>query len=298
MRSGSYASLLRGAHERLSSIEHHSIASPFATIEYAEHGEGYPVLVLHGIFGGFDAVQLTVDRWVGDGFRVVAPSRFGCLGSTLPADATVGDQADAYAMLLDALGIKRAAVVGFSAGTPSAMKFGLRYPDRTSALILISGHYPQKHYKIPRFLLRILYSDPVFWALKTCTPGLFGRICGTPKGFHASPAEQQALESVMEGLFPVKPRRPGAIFDTLVSEPDVDNFRLERLSVPTLMIHAADDALARYSTVQPAAARIPGARLVTIDRGGHLFLGAEAGVRREVGGFIARTTLQETPAGR
>jgi pimeloyl-ACP methyl ester carboxylesterase len=279
-------------------MEHTSIASPFVTIEYAEHGEGYPVLVLHGIFGGFDAVQLTVDPWVGDGFRVVAPSRFGCLGSTLPSDATVADQADAYAMLLDALGIERAAVVGFSAGTVSAMKFALRYPDRICALILISGHYPQKHYKVPRFLLRVLYTDRVFWALKTFTPRLFARICGTPKGFQASPAEQQALESVMEGLFPVKPRRPGAIFDTLVSEPDVDNFPLEKLSVPTLMIHAADDALARYATVPSAAARIPGARLVTIERGGHLHLGAQARVRQEVAGFLRAHLSQELSSGR
>jgi pimeloyl-ACP methyl ester carboxylesterase len=62
-------------------------------------------------------VHLTVDPWIGDGFRAVAPSRFGCLGSPLPPGATAADQADAYAVLLDALGIERAAVVGFSAGT-------------------------------------------------------------------------------------------------------------------------------------------------------------------------------------
>jgi pimeloyl-ACP methyl ester carboxylesterase len=150
----------------------------------------------------------------------------------------------------------------------------------------MSGHYPQKHYKLPELPLRLLYTDRVFWALKRFTPELLGRICGTPKGFCASPAEQQALESIMEGLFPIGPRRLGAIFDTLVSEPEVDNFPLEQLSVPTLMIHAADDALARYATVPPAAGRIPGARLVTIQRGGHLYLGAEARVRQEVAAFI------------
>jgi pimeloyl-ACP methyl ester carboxylesterase len=90
----------------------------------------------------------------------------------------------------------------------------------------------------------------------------------------------------MEGLFPIRPRARGAIFDTLVSEPEVDNFPLEQLSVPTLMVHAADDALARYQTAPAAAARIQGARLVTIPRGGHLYVGAEARVRQEVAGFI------------
>jgi pimeloyl-ACP methyl ester carboxylesterase len=293
----SYATLLRRAHQRLASIEHTSIDSPFGTIEYAERGEGHPVLVLHGIFGGFDAAYLTVDPWIGDGFHVVAPSRFGCLGSSLPPTATVSDQADAYAVLLDTLGIEQAAVVGFSAGTVSAIQFGLRHPDRITALVLMSGHYPQKHHKLPELPLRLLYTDRVFWALKTFKPELFGRICGIPKGFRASPAEQQALDWVMEGLFPIAPRARGAIFDTLVSEPEVDSFPLERLGVPTLMVHAADDPLARYATAPPAAARIPGARLVTIERGGHLYLGAEAPVRREVAAFIrAHIPRQVLPA--
>jgi pimeloyl-ACP methyl ester carboxylesterase len=249
----SYAELLRRAQERLSSIEHTSIDSRFGTIEYAERGEGHPVLVLHGIFGGFDAACLTADRWIGDGFHVVAPSRFGCLGSPLPPDATAADQADAYAVLLDALGIGRAAVVGFSAGTVSAMQFGLRHPDRITALVLMSGHYPQKHHKLPELPLRLLYTDRAFWMLKTFAPELFARVCGTPKGFRASPGEQRALRSVMEGLFPITPRRQGAIFDTLVSEPDVDNFPLEQISA-----HAPDPRRGRRA--RPLCDRATGGR--------------------------------------
>jgi pimeloyl-ACP methyl ester carboxylesterase len=161
----------------------------------------------------------------------------------------------------------------------------------------MSGHYPQRHHKLPELPLRLLYTDRVFWALRRFTPELLGRICGTPKGFRASPVERHALEWVMDGLFPIGARAPGAIFDTLVSEPEVDNFPLEQLGVPTLMIHAADDALARYATAPPAAARIPGARLVTIPRGGHLYLGAEARVRREVADIIrAHTPRAALPA--
>jgi hypothetical protein len=42
----------------------------------------------------------------------------------------------------------------------------------------------------------------------------------------------------------------------------------------------------------PTAARIPGARLVTVQRGGHLYLGAEARVRQEVAAFIRSQLLQ------
>ena len=41
----------------------------------------------------------------GPGFRVIGPSRFGYLGSTLPEGGTPADQADAHALLLDHLGV-------------------------------------------------------------------------------------------------------------------------------------------------------------------------------------------------
>jgi pimeloyl-ACP methyl ester carboxylesterase len=137
-----------------------------------------------------------------------------------------------------------------------------------------------------------VYTDRVFWALNTFTPRLLrGFAAGLSNGYVPSPAEETTIRAVMEALFPINPRRKGAVFDTIVSEPDVDSYPLERIAVPTLMVHAADDTLARYQTVPPAARRIPGARLLTIERGGHLLLGAEARVRAEIAGFL-RSTLQ------
>jgi pimeloyl-ACP methyl ester carboxylesterase len=53
---------------------------------------------------------------------VIAPSRFGSLGSALPPGATPADQGDAFAALLDALEITSADVVVFSAGAASALQ--------------------------------------------------------------------------------------------------------------------------------------------------------------------------------
>jgi pimeloyl-ACP methyl ester carboxylesterase len=68
----------------------------------------------------------------------------------------------------------------------------------------------------------------------------------------------------------------------------------EDIAVPTLLIHAADDRLAPYEHVPPAAARIPGARLVTIDSGGHLFLRHAHEVRAASTAFI-RHVLDASP---
>jgi pimeloyl-ACP methyl ester carboxylesterase len=64
---------------------------------------------------------------------------------------------------------------------------------------------------------------------------------------------------------------------------------LEQLAVRTLVISARDDPLAPYRFAAQAVSRIPGARLVTIERGGHLFLGHDAEVRNEISAFVAPT---------
>jgi pimeloyl-ACP methyl ester carboxylesterase len=51
-------------------------------------------------------------------------------------------------------------------------------------------------------------------------------------------------------------------------------------------VHAADDTFAPYQHAVAAADRIPGVEFVTIDKGGHLFLGREAAVREAVAGFL------------
>jgi pimeloyl-ACP methyl ester carboxylesterase len=95
------------------------------------------------------------------------------------------------------------------------------------------------------------------------------------------------LKGIRELLFPLKPRCDGAVFDGFVSNLAADRFPLEELKVPTLVISAKDDPLAPHRFAVEAAARIPGARFVALGGGGHLFLGHDAEVGREVSGFVA-----------
>ena len=110
--------------------------TPCGAIEYAVRGSGSPVLVVHGA-GGYDQALEFSEPLERSGFCVVAMSRFGCLRTPLPIDASAAAQADAHACLMDALGIERAAIIGASAGAPSAMQFALRHPERCSSLVLL-----------------------------------------------------------------------------------------------------------------------------------------------------------------
>jgi pimeloyl-ACP methyl ester carboxylesterase len=105
-------------------------------IQYTEFGEGAPMLIIHGAGGGYDQGEYFA-KLIGGNYRWIAPSRFGFLGTPVPDGANSALQAEAYACLLDALGVDRVGVVGVSMGGPSSLLFALQYPERTKSLVMI-----------------------------------------------------------------------------------------------------------------------------------------------------------------
>jgi pimeloyl-ACP methyl ester carboxylesterase len=282
---------LEAAGRRLAAREHHSIQTSYGSVQYVEQGQGLPVLFSHPLVGGFDVGLGCAETWIGGGFRVIAPSRFGYLGSSLPQGAMPADQADAYTVLLDALGVERAAMVGFSAGGPSVIQFALRHPDRTAGLVLIGSALPGKAGRPPRPVAQLLFTDPVFWTLKTYLPSLFLRCLGMPKGFRPTPEQWTGILESEESLFPMHPRKQGVLYDSFVSNPDVQGYPLEQISVPTLIINARDDGLSAFQNAVRAAERIPGAELLAIDQGGHMLLGSETLIGQEVARFLVASRV-------
>ncbi len=142
-------------------------STPHGLLEYADVGEGYPVLVSHGGLMGYDQVESVRQMLGNESFRLIAPSRFGYLRTPLPSDASVAAQADAFADLLDALNVSKVIVMGFSFGGPAAAQFAIRYPERTAALVMSSA---VSHNTPPLDLMNqimqqvILRSDIAGWA--------------------------------------------------------------------------------------------------------------------------------------
>ena len=129
-----YRRYLKAASARVAGTERHVVSTPWGAVEYAERGSGAPVLVVHGIFqnclsGLFSVRDLFADR------RVIAPSRFGYLGSSMPPNATPAAQADALAALLDALDIGQIDVIGESASTKDDQRASHEARQRAAARI-------------------------------------------------------------------------------------------------------------------------------------------------------------------
>lgn len=67
---------------------------------YVDQGRGDAIVSVHGIFGGYDQAFDTCKDKVND-YRIIAPSRFGYLGSDVLGNGTPAEQATAYVELLD-----------------------------------------------------------------------------------------------------------------------------------------------------------------------------------------------------
>jgi pimeloyl-ACP methyl ester carboxylesterase len=260
-------------------------------IQYATAGDGVPVLESHGIFGGFDQGLAAAQPILGDAFHIIAPSRFGYVGSPLPADASPASQADAYACLLDHLGLHRVVVLAHSAGSVSAIQLAMRHPQRVAALVLMVPAAPGPGPTTPpRQLVNGLFrTDAIFWFLTTFFPSRLP--IGVPKGWQMTPDDRLEVSRILATLLPATSRRDGFMFDMFVSTPTINSgIPFGEISVPTLIVTAADDPLASPANARRLAALIPNARLLDVDTGGHLLLGQAEKVGAEVRGFIRQTS--------
>lgn len=277
---------LAAARERLARSASQIASTSCGLLEFAATGDGISVLEVHGILGGFDQGLVVAGAVLGDGFRIIAPSRFGYLRTPLPADASPASQADAYVCLLDLLEIERIAVMSHSAGSPSAIQLALRHPQRVSALLLMVPAAPGPGPVAPpiRIARALFKTEMVFWFLATFFPR---RLVGVPRRLALTPTERADISRVIDTVLPAAPRREGFLFDVFISTPAINSgYPFGDVSVPTLVVTATDDPLAPADNARRLAAAIPGAHLLEVERGGHLLLGQAERVGNQVQQFI------------
>jgi 2-hydroxy-6-oxonona-2,4-dienedioate hydrolase len=294
------------ARERVSTGSH-LVQTPCGPIEYALAGDGPPVLVVHGAGGGYDQGLELGEPLVHRGFRIIAMSRFGYLRTPLPTDAAASAQADAHACLLDALKIRRAAVVGASAGAPSAMQLALRHPDRCRAMVLLvpAAYVPRRGGAPPmqtpagtEFLFdTALKSDFLFWAaIRLARSTVIRAILATPPAVvaNASADEQVRVGNILKHILPVSPRRLGLRNDAAVTS-SLPRYELERITMPTLVISLADDLFGTFDGARYTAEHVPRARFIGYPSGGHVWVGHQQDVMAEIASFSKRVCSARRP---
>jgi pimeloyl-ACP methyl ester carboxylesterase len=127
-----------------------SIDTPRARLSIMDAGTGPAILAMHGLGGTkgsfLHTVSALADR---DRFRVIAVDLPGFGDSDKPLRAPYDARyfAETAIELLDALGLEQAHLIGNSLGGRVALEMGLRYPERTGRLVLLT---PSLAWRRPR----------------------------------------------------------------------------------------------------------------------------------------------------
>jgi 2-hydroxy-6-oxonona-2,4-dienedioate hydrolase len=281
-----------------------TIETSFGTLEYALMGQGEPMLIVHGAEGGFDQSIDMTGELAGRGYQLIAPSRFGYLRSTLPGNLTTALQADAYAQLLDRIGIDKVAVVGISAGAWSALQFAVRHPERCRALVLLvpADYLPAGTSIHGGAVARAIFnSDFLAWAafkLMSIMPGgMTGMMLGTDSIVvrAADLGEKARLRQILEHVLPVSSRYGGMQFDIKTAATH-ESYPIEKIACPVLTISAEDDTFGTAGRAKYIAASVPDGRAILFATGGHALVGHYADALRDSTSFLQ--TVQERRAPR
>ncbi|WP_296585156.1 alpha/beta hydrolase [Xanthobacter sp.] len=277
-------------------------ALPDGAVEYADRGAGPVLLSIHGAGGGFDHGLFFADELMGGGFRLISPSRFGYLRTGTPAagvdapDGGIAAQADAHAALLDHLGLERVVVMGLSAGARSAAALAIRHPEKVRALVLIVPALDAPHSPVatdPSGGSRLVFAvvkaggDFFWWLISALGPTMLIRFVGVRPALleAAGAAERARVLAIAAAIAPVSARVAGIRLDSACPHPVLP---LERITAPTLIVSARDDLFNTLPAAEVAAARIPGARLIAYDTGGHLLVGRAGQTRAAVRAFLEK----------
>lgn len=254
---------VKKGYQRLETYNHKEVELSYGAMTYVDQGDGDVILSIHGISGGYDqAFDAAADK-VSE-YRIIAPSRFGYLGSDTPDSPTPKEQAKAFKELLDILDIDKAYLLATSAGGTVAIRFALDYPERTKGLILYSTAAPlidnpesyQEYQGPPAFLC----NNFGMWLLSPFFKPIMGM-------------ESDTIYSML----PVNERHNGMVMDASITNPDMarnyDEYQIESLKIPSLIFQAKDDLMSKYELIEKSIHRFPNCTFIEFETGGHLMSG-------------------------
>lgn len=233
-------------------------------------GHGAPVLMLHG-FTGSSETWAPLREALGARFATLAVDLPGHGRSGAPEDPgryALGRLAGDIARVLDAFGVERAAVLGYSLGARAALRFALDHPARVAALVLesVSPGIVDPGERAARLASDTVLADAIeregvarFVDLWEQWP-LFATQAALPEATRAR-LRAQRLANRSRGLANTL-RGAGAGAE----EPVLD--QLATLSAPTLVIAGALDT--KYVALGKLVERLmPRARLSVVEAAGH-----------------------------
>jgi pimeloyl-ACP methyl ester carboxylesterase len=233
-----------------------------AEIAWYDDGSGFPVLLVMGLAYPAAAWFRQVPA-LAEHHRVLRVDNRGAgqTGLVPGAPYTVETMAEDCLAVLDAAGVAKAHVVGISMGGLMAQELGLQHPHRVQSLTLMSTHPGTLHGVWPQEMQDFMAARA---AMSAEERGEFS----IPFNYHPSTPREQILEDwKVREAGTAGPEGYAAQGGTaLWSGWD----RLPSMSVPTLVVHGAQDRLVVPENGEKIAGRVPDAKQVVVQDANHI----------------------------
>jgi pimeloyl-ACP methyl ester carboxylesterase len=203
---------------------------------------------------------------------------------TMSFDAFVGD----LETVVDAAGLERFALLGISQGCAVSIAYTSRHPERVTHLVLYGGFAQgsKRRTRDPAELERIT-------AMTTLTRLGWGQENPAFRQLFTSQFMPDATKEQADWFNELQrvssSAENAARYMESIAEADVAPL-LSGITVPTLVMHARNEARVPFDAGRRMAASIPGARFVPLEGRNHLFLETEPAFGRfveEVRAFLA-----------
>jgi 3-oxoadipate enol-lactonase len=249
-------------------------------------GSGPPVILIHGLGLSGGAWWRTVDA-LSPRLRVVTFDHRGVGRSESPRPAyTTEAMADDAVAVLDELGLDAVHVYGFSLGGMVAQQLALRHPGRVRSLVLGATHAGGRRVvraddEVVAFLRRrtSMRTEDAAWA---SVPYNFGPRCRAEHSDRIADDIERRLEH---------PFNPRAYEAHLVAATLHNCYgRLDRIRVPTLVVHGAHDRMIPVANAHLMAERLRDCRLVVLEESGHLYPTETPEIDEAISCFFAECT--------
>jgi pimeloyl-ACP methyl ester carboxylesterase len=246
-----------------------------AEVNVVEIGEGSPIVLVHGLPSSVSDWATLPGALAARGHRVIVYDRVGFGHASRPDPSpgryTLESNARELGALMDALGVPRAALVGWSYGGGIVQVFAREHPERVSHLVLLASVGPVEAVE-PTILDRMVelpFATPIFEWVTSIPPlgeamtrdavaAAFSGASAVPPGWVERTRAMMSLPNTLRSMVLEMQR-----YDAGVLRP-------EELGVPALVLHGTDDRNVAFATGEDLARRIPGARLEAIDAGSHM----------------------------
>jgi len=246
-------------------------------------GTGDPVLLIHGLGLSGGAWWRTVDA-LAPSMRVITFDHRGIgQSASVTHTYTTEAMADDAVSILDALAIDRVHVYGFSLGGMVAQQVALRHPERIQSLVLGGTHSGGRRAAIPEPDVMAFFgrrakmpSEEAAWA---SVPYNYG-----PRS-RADQVDRIAEDIERRLQNPFNERAYQA--QLLAGSMHNCYRRLDRIHVPTLVVHGARDRIIPVANAHMTAEQMPQAQLTILEDAGHLYPTEEPAVDEAVGTFFA-----------